>query len=85
VSTVSAPTKAVFFPAAETGASASLGCSIGTLEPVLDAYALGEMPEAMKQASIQAHFRTCDYCARLLRAAEDIRSARRATTVRLSL
>ncbi|HET8547859.1 MAG TPA: hypothetical protein VFL57_07645 [Bryobacteraceae bacterium] len=49
-------------------------CSIGALEPVLDAYALGEMPDAIKQPHLQAHFLTCEYCGRLLRVAEDIRA-----------
>jgi hypothetical protein len=80
--TLSTPAKTLFFPGTETSATPSLACSIGTLEPVLDAYALGEMPDAMKQASVQAHFRTCEFCARLLRVAEEIRAARRASGLR---
>jgi hypothetical protein len=77
VSTVTAARKGLFYSAAEAVTHASPGCSIGALERVLDAYALGEMPEAITQSSVQAHFRTCEYCARLLGVAEEIRAARR--------
>jgi hypothetical protein len=61
---------------AERAALTGSTCSIDALERVLDAYALGAMPEAMSQAHIQAHLSSCDYCSRLLRAAEEIRGTR---------
>ena len=50
-------------------------CSIAMLEPVLDAYARGAMPEAMSHAHLQAHLSSCEYCGSLLRAAEEIRGS----------